>query len=910
MAALPSDFGVGDRVALYNNWGECLWQLGMRDDALTRFRSACTIMRGEPGSSFELSLLSNLAHAAENSDQPDLRLAAATYRRIAERQAGDPREQFMPMVQYHDALSRAGRNHKALATAKALVALEKRVPEAGNSIAALQRLSIGWRRLGKFRRAAAAYDALWRRIESRGDLSAQTCYVIAFDHADVLHDAGRLYDAARASEAALELVGTLFAETSREHALAQSRLAQRLYALGNYDRSVALFERALATCTMLEPKDRVAMLSNLAKAQTDATTYIAARQTLTEAETLLEAHDLWSSIAAVGLCDAAAQWCRTHKDFKTAIVYCQRSLVIAKGLPRDSERKQANTLNLLGGLLRVDDRAEEALDAYQAALSLSGSVETLRINTLHNLAACLDGLGREEEAEVYYRTALKEKEQFYETRHPSVAATLHNLGLIRARNDDSVAARTLFDRALAIEVDVFGANYTRTLKTRFSRALFLHGIGEHADAVAEFEAIALAEEYMLAELTASPDAPARRRILLEALDVLDAYVEAIAPAMEDDAALAASAYRHVRFRKGLAAAADQTTGVSAEQIREKLVQDADPASAFSQDEMLVDFVIWPDREGIAWAGVFTVEKDGHTRFRRIGKAAGIRDDVAALMTAMQGNDEGTLQQVGQRLHAALLPVEAQRAASLVLCPDGPLCALPFAALWDGGQWLGLDKVLTYVAAARDLRRAPVPAQTPPTVFAAPAFGLSSGARFTFLPGALQEGRAVAHILGVPLQTGTAVTAEALEALNGPALLHIATHAALLPDEGGMHRAILALTGANTSASGLMSTTRIAGLDLRGTQLVTLSACRSMIGDSHRFDNMDGLRRAVQTAGTACVLSSVIPVGDTGTATFMTTFYTALHADPHAIAKSLQRAQKQMHAERSPLRDWAPWNLYR
>jgi len=111
---------------------------------------------------------------------------------------------------------------------------------------------------------------------------------------------------------------------------------------------------------------------------------------------------------------------------------------------------------------------------------------------------------------------------------------------------------------------------------------------------------------------------------------------------------------------------------------------------------------------------------------------------------------------------------------------------------------------------------------------------------------------------------------------------------------------------------LMSASRIAKLDLRGTKLATLSACRSMIGESHRFDNMDGLRRAVQTAGAACALSSVIPVGDSGTAMFMKAFYNALHGsplDPHLIAKALQKAQRHMMQERAPLRDWAPWSLY-
>ena len=825
----------------------------------------------------------------------------------------------MPLVQRHDAFAKAGRDIEALDAAKQLVALEKKVAEAATSIAALQRLSVGWRRLGRFRRAAAAYDALWCRVNSRDDLPAQTRYTIAFDHADVLHDAGRLYDAARASEDALELAGELCAETSREYGLAQSRLAQRLYALGEYGRSAQLFEDTLSTCSTLLPKDRVSMQSNLAKAQIGSGTFIAARETLAKTEILLDTHELWTTIAAVGYCDAAAQWARAHTDYEMAILHCRRSLTIAEGLAEYSERKQANTLNLLGGLLRADDRPDEALDAYLRALSLAGSVETLRIDTVHNLAACLDHLGRGEEAEARYHEALKLKVQFYGPRHPSVAATLHNLGLVSGRRNDADEARLRFDQALSIENDVLGPNDPRTLKTRFSRALLLHRIGERAEALGEFGAIAHAEERILAELTVSPDTSARRRILLDALDVLDAYLDAIAPAMQLDAMIASTAYGHVRFRKGLAAAADQMGQTSADQVMEKLVQDANPGSALADGEVLIDFVFWPSSEGVAQIGAFIVVTDGTVTFRFMGESAPIRDDTEAFLAALQKDDAATVKEIGQRLRHMLIPEGALDAASLVISPDGPLCQIPFAALWHDDGWLGLTKTISYVAAARDLMRLPAPSDNPSAVFAAPAFGLSLSkisSRFTPLQGAKREGDAVADVLGVPLFSGRKATAEALESVKSPRILHIATHGALVKDEEGIQRAIIAMANANMDTrdgGGVMSTRRMCTLDLDGTKLVTLSACRSMIGENHRFDNMDGMRRAVQASGAICVLSSVLPVGDRTTATFMHEFYRRVRSgllSPRAIATALRDTQRFMHEAGTSPRDWASWSLYR
>ena len=82
------------------------------------------------------------------------------------------------------------------------------------------------------------------------------------------------------------------------------------------------------------------------------------------------------------------------------------------------------------------------------------------------------------------------------------------------------------------------------------------------------------------------------------------------------------------------------------------------------------------------------------------------------------------------------------------------------------------------------------------------------------------------------------------------------------------------TGAASPADdtdGILTASEVASLNLRGTQLVTLSACETALGN-YTFEGMFGLPRGFKQAGAASLLVSLWSVNDKSTAMLMTSFY--------------------------------------
>ncbi|MCP4351238.1 MAG: CHAT domain-containing protein, partial [Desulfobacterales bacterium] len=65
---------------------------------------------------------------------------------------------------------------------------------------------------------------------------------------------------------------------------------------------------------------------------------------------------------------------------------------------------------------------------------------------------------------------------------------------------------------------------------------------------------------------------------------------------------------------------------------------------------------------------------------------------------------------------------------------------------------------------------------------------------------------------------------------------------------------------------------VAGMNLQGTELVSLSACDTGKGVADYSEGVYGLVRAFRTAGAQNVLMTLTPVGDKSSRAFMTKFY--------------------------------------
>ena len=112
------------------------------------------------------------------------------------------------------------------------------------------------------------------------------------------------------------------------------------------------------------------------------------------------------------------------------------------------------------------------------------------------------------------------------------------------------------------------------------------------------------------------------------------------------------------------------------------------------------------------------------------------------------------------------------------------------------------------------------------------------------------------------------------------------------------RAGLALAGANRSLAkegvteGILTAEKILGLNLRGTDLVVLSACETGVGDLQAGEGVFGLKRAFILAGARTVVLSLWSVPSRETTELMTEFYRQM-ANGVTKAAALRQAQLVM-----------------
>jgi len=286
-----------------------------------------------------------------------------------------------------------------------------------------------------------------------------------------------------------------------------------------------------------------------------------------------------------------------------------------------------------------------------------------------------------------------------------------------------------------------------------------------------------------------------------------------------------------------------------------------------------------------------------------------------------------------------------------ISPDANLWRIPWEALLDGDQYLIEKHTISYLISGRDLlaRPATVKKHDAPLIMADPDFDLEpkQAAELTVQllgsapadnqmvaalgnPQALRSASLIGRAARLP---GTAAEAVAIRpklqayageepwvyrgknALEGvfkawrsPKVVVLSTHGFFLEDrdtkqsgdlklpENPLLRCGLLLAGCNERArasgkqeDGVLTGLEIVGCDLRGTELVVLSACETGLGQVRHGEGVAGLRQAFQLAGAQAVVASLWQVSDRDTAFLMSDFFDGL-AKGKSKAEALREAQ--------------------
>jgi CHAT domain-containing protein len=613
----------------------------------------------------------------------------------------------------------------------------------------------------------------------------------------------------------------------------------------------------------------------------------------------------------------------------------------------------ARSLNHLAELYKAQGAYAKAEPLLVRALNIKekalGPVHPDVAVSLAQLAAVYEAQGAYGRAEPLHRRTLDLKEKALGPTHPAVADSLNHLAALYRAQGAYARAVPLEQRAAEVREAQLRAELSRLSPSR-ERSLMALLRGEterivslHADSMpANPQALELALTTVLRRkgraLDASVDNQARLRAhlsapLREKLDQLARARTELSTRLRSPADPRAPKDRDTAIAT-LRARIDELEAVLSAASAEFLVPSepvtlAKIRAALPRDAALVEFVRyhrfdarqashgWQEEHYVA----YLVTAQGPPQWVALGKAAPIDAAVDAVLAAMpnDGSPEAARAAL-QRLDVLVFaPIRTRLAnvSHVILAPDGKLNLVPFEALLDPqGHYELEQRLMSYVTTGRDLLRlaAPHAPRSPAVIVAAPEFGplpsaaSSSAASFAPLPGALAEATDLQSYFPHPPLTGGKATKQALSALTGPAILHVATHgfytrAPITPPTGllpppsddpaeDLDRAGLAMAGANQGAGGIVTAREIAGFDWWGTQLVVLSACETGVGAVASGDGVYGLRRALLLSGAESQVVSLWNVDDLSTRELMRDYYGEL-ARGTGRAEALRQAQLRL-----------------
>jgi len=274
--------------------------------------------------------------------------------------------------------------------------------------------------------------------------------------------------------------------------------------------------------------------------------------------------------------------------------------------------------------------------------------------------------------------------------------------------------------------------------------------------------------------------------------------------------------------------------------------------------------------------------------------------------------------------------------SLIISPDGALRLLPFETLFDkeNNKYFIEEKEIRYIPSGKELVRLYKYSKNTKTkksavIFANPNFNTKTASaskeqiaitpntnrsgiikslfrmHFAPLPGTKAEAKAIKSILkkNVKEYQKNKATEKNLMKIKEPRILHIATHGFFINDNtipNPMLKSGIALAGANTSvikgkSDGIVTALKLSGLDLKGTDLVVLSACETGVVDINTTDSVSGLSKAFIQAGAKDIVMSLWSVDDQATKELMSSFYREMKKKKN-YAKALKAAKLKMIEE--------------
>jgi CHAT domain-containing protein len=290
----------------------------------------------------------------------------------------------------------------------------------------------------------------------------------------------------------------------------------------------------------------------------------------------------------------------------------------------------------------------------------------------------------------------------------------------------------------------------------------------------------------------------------------------------------------------------------------------------------------------------------------------LADRVKRLRSALESGSHESFEPLGRQLGQMILGPHADvlsHASVLVVVPDGPLLAAPFAALVDANnRFLIQDRAVLVAPNLRLFRavssRLRPRAETQSAIaFGNPRIGSNLPWTLRSLAGAENEAQTVAATYRGPFLVGATATKPAfLDALRRYDIVHFAGHAVVNTGRAESSSLVLAPSEGDP---GVLTPNEIDRTPLHRGALVVLAACEAAEGELFRGEGLMGLVRPFIGAGAGNVVANIWPVDDDSTVEFSAAFHREVRAGA-VPARALQRVQADFISRKMPARSWAGW----
>lgn len=336
-----------------------------------------------------------------------------------------------------------------------------------------------------------------------------------------------------------------------------------------------------------------------------------------------------------------------------------------------------------------------------------------------------------------------------------------------------------------------------------------------------------------------------------------------------------------------------------ELVRQPALSPEDVVAKLPLGVALIEYALLPDRL-LVWVvrkgslELVSIRRPAQTLSREI--------DLLRNALARRGSDREIREAAAGLYDVLIRPLQPKlrREDLLVFVPDRTLVRIPFAMLFDQERerYLVEDHTIAlapsatlYLAAVARRQVLGEQSLASALVVGDPAFDRARHFRLPRLREAKKEAEEVAQLYpGAELLTGEAATRRAfLEAAPRHSLIHFAGHALIHPVSPRSSMLLFAPEGKEDS--GALQAHDLVGQHFAQTEIVVLSACRTLEEEAGSRENLTGLAAAFLAAGPPVVLSGLWEAEDRATRSLMLAFHRSLRQGIDS-ASALREAQLQ------------------